>query len=295
MSSDSMTPTKAGQSAPAPFAPNALKNEQAKADAVIAYAATIMDWQMLDGAIEEKIEQQDEFVGWWREHVRRAGGSHIISDREIMYSAEEAERATGFSSVTVSRWRKELKDKKRYHGKVRLAAYRKAGLEPDENHRASGTGENEWFTPKLYIDAARAVMGSIDLDPATHPQAQRVVDAGMFYTRLDNGLIREWHGNVWLNPPYAQPLIGQFVDKLIEEGQAGRLSQAIMLTHNYTDTAWFHAAADFCQRICFTRGRIRFIDIDGEECSPTQGQALFYFGDNEERFIEGFSRFGFVR
>ena len=72
-------------------------------------------------------------VSRWREHVRRAGQGRNISDREIIYSAEEAERATGFSTVTVSRWRKELKDKKRYHGKVRLAAYRKAGLEADEN------------------------------------------------------------------------------------------------------------------------------------------------------------------
>jgi DNA N-6-adenine-methyltransferase (Dam)/Protein of unknown function (DUF3102) len=103
-----------------------------------------------------------------------------------------------------------------------------------------GTGENEWFTPAEYIEAARAVMGGIDLDPATSVKAQEVVQAEKFYTKKDDGRKHEWHGRVWLNPPYAQPFIAQFVHKLCEERVAGRVTAAIALTHNYTDTTWFH-------------------------------------------------------
>jgi hypothetical protein len=41
----------------------------------------------------------------------------------------------------------------------------------NDNHRARGTGENEWYTPAKYIDDARKVLGQIDLDPATSDSA----------------------------------------------------------------------------------------------------------------------------
>ena len=163
------------------------------------------------------------------------------------------------------------------------------------NHRAEGTGDNEWFTPPQYIEAARRVMGTIDLDPASNPVAQKIVGADRFYTKYDDGLTQPWAGTVWLNPPYSQPLIGLFVERLAAEFASGRVSSAIMLTHNYTDTAWFHAAEKGATLICFTRGRVKFIDDDGQECAPTQGQAFFYFGPEDDVFREAFLPFGFIR
>jgi hypothetical protein len=67
-----------------------------------------------------------------------------------------------------------------------------------------------------------------------------------------------------------------------------------MLTHNYTDTAWFHEAAGAAKAICFPMGRIRFEAPNGELAAPTQGQAFFYFGNNVEAFYEEFCRIGIV-
>jgi hypothetical protein len=121
------------------------------------------------------------------------------------------------------------------------------------------------------------------------------VRAATFFTAADSGLVRPWHGRVWLNPPYVQPLIAQFIDKLVGEVSARHVEQAILLTHNYTDTAWFHQAEAAADLLCFTRGRIKFIDADGDECAPTQGQAFFYYGPHGDRFREIFGQFGFVR
>lgn len=161
-------------------------------------------------------------------------------------------------------------------------------------NRTQFTGENEWYTPKEHIERARTALGGIDLDPATSHDAQKVIKARRFFTAEDDGLKRPWTGRIWLNPPYAQPLIQQFVEKLIAEYGAGRTTEAVMLTHNYTDTAWFHIAAKACAAICFTRGRVKFYNSDGEVAAPTQGQAFFYFGANVDTFKEAFGDIGFI-
>lgn len=277
----------------AKFDPGATKTNQAKLEAIIDFAKKVQDWPLLEDAINSKIEDQAEFVEWWRAAVRGAGQGNV-ADRG-QFSVDQASEATGITKQQVSRWRKSVSDKPKYRDKLLLAVYRKAELVPAENHRAEGTGENEWYTPEQYIEAARAVMGSIDLDPATSESAQLRIGAAKFYTINDNGLNRDWEGKVWLNPPYAQPDIWNFCDKLIAELEIGRVEQAVLLTHNYTDTAWFHRAESIAKHLCFTRGRIKFLSPDGEECAPTQGQTFFYYGGSGDKFGEVFRQFGFIR
>jgi phage N-6-adenine-methyltransferase len=157
-----------------------------------------------------------------------------------------------------------------------------------------GTGDNEWFTPVEHIERARRVLGEIDLDPASHSKAQKRIKAAQFFTKKDDGLKREWLGKVWLNPPYVQPDIELFVDKLLLELTAGRATEAILLTHNYTDTAWFQKAASRSRAICFTRGRIAFEAPTGEVAAPTQGQAFFYFGRDAKAFEREFGAIGLL-
>jgi phage N-6-adenine-methyltransferase len=163
-----------------------------------------------------------------------------------------------------------------------------------DNHRAKGTGENEWYTPQRYIEMARSVLGEIDLDPATSFKANESVGAAVIFTKEDDGLEQDWHGRVWLNPPYSQPDIALFAEKVTAEVESERVTAAIVLTHNYTDTAWFHRLAGACDAICFTRGRIAFESPTGEKAAPTQGQAFFYFGDNHAAFRSAFGSVGVV-
>lgn len=154
-------------------------------------------------------------------------------------------------------------------------------------HVSNNSGNNEWYTPTKYIDIAREVMGSIDTDPATSEVANRNVQATTYFTAEDNGLEQEWHGNVWMNPPYAQPLISQFSEKLIEELESGNTKQAMVLVNNATDTVWFNNLAKHATAIWFIKGRIKFIDIHGNPGgAPLQGQCILYFGDNAESFTE---------
>ena len=161
-------------------------------------------------------------------------------------------------------------------------------------HRTGYSGNYEWYTPAEHVEHARRVLGVIDLDPASSAAAQKTVKAESYFSADDDGLKREWQGRIWLNPPYNQPTVEQFIDKLIEERAAGRTTRAILLTHNSTDTAWFHKAATAASAICFPRGRIAFVDTAGDRDAPTQGQAFFFFGPDTRPFKAEFSQVGFV-
>jgi phage N-6-adenine-methyltransferase len=163
-----------------------------------------------------------------------------------------------------------------------------------EGARNQYTGDNEWHTPGEWVERVRAVLGDIDLDPASNDVAQETVKADRYFTAETNGLVQPWAGRVFLNPPYAAEWMDKFVDKLLEEHQAGNVSEAILLVHNFTDTGWWHAAAGRAAAIFFTRARIRFLKPDGTGAGPTNGSTFFYFGDRPDRFAAVFGEIGLV-
>lgn len=277
----------------APFEPAKAQKRDAQYDAVIEYCKRVKDWPLLEQAVAAKIEEQAAFVEWWEENLPH-GGDRSKSAGLRTWSAEDIERETKISHQQVSKWRRWLKDREGYAAKLYGAAYRKA-MADVHNHLANGSGENEWYTPAKYIEAARDVLLGIDLDPASSAVAQETVQADEYYTATDDALDREWHGRVWLNPPYSKDLIPLFIAKLVNEFGSGRVSSAILLTHSYTDTAWFHTAESRCHAVCFTRGRIGFVSPSGEIAAPTQGQAFFYYGPDVDVFAGRFREFGFIR
>ena len=161
-------------------------------------------------------------------------------------------------------------------------------------HVSYNSGDNEWYTPKQYIEAARKVMGGIDLDPASSHEANKIVQATRYYTIEDNGLILPWSGRVWLNPPYSLDLMGKFIDRLCMYCKNGEVTEAIVLVNNATETGWFNKLVSIGRDVCFIRGRVRFWGPEGEMGAPLQGQACIYCGDNERKFYEEFKRFGWI-
>jgi len=159
-------------------------------------------------------------------------------------------------------------------------------------HIARNSGNNEWYTPKNYIEAARAVMGSIDLDPASSDIANQFVQAGRYYTVNEDGLLQPWRGNIWLNPPYAGKLILPFCSKLKSHADNGDVKQAIVLVNNATETAWFSILIGIASAVMFPVRRIKFYMPDGKLGSPLQGQAVIYYDDNVQKFFEVFRSFG---
>src|SRR5207253_2666456 len=107
----------------------------------------------------------------------------------------------------------------------------------------------------------------IDLDPASCYEANQTVRASRYYTKEDDGLSKEWYGNVWLNPPYSlsdrqdsrglfASSTAMFSNKLVDEYKVGNVTQAIMLVVSQTHSRWFKRMWEY--PICFTDHRIKF-------------------------------------
>lgn len=71
----------------------------------------------------------------------------------------------------------------------------------------------EWYTPPYIIEA---LGNDFDLDPCA-PKKDWYT-AKKCFTKEDDGLVQDWKGFVFLNPPYSQPELKLFVKKISEYG-----------------------------------------------------------------------------
>lgn len=181
----------------------------------------------------------------------------------------------------------------------------------------------EWFTPRPFVEAAREVLGAIDLDPASHREANRIVRARRFYDQRANGLRRPWSGRVFLNPPGG--LVVEFWHRLIDSWEARAIVGAIWIGYSLEQLQTLQGyeirsplAFPFCvpdRRIPFVestakralrraaldeenRGRRREgLELKAwkEAAAPSHANYVTYIGRAPARFERVFSAFGEVR
>ena len=154
--------------------------------------------------------------------------------------------------------------------------------------------DDKYYTPPKIIETARFVMGSIDLDPASDEEAQKIVKAKKFFTKTDDSLRRPWIGNVWLNPPFILGLMKDFVSALEHGLASGNTKQAIVITNYKTETKWAQRLLDMSNALCFHKGRIAFMRSSTEQLKRggKYGQIIYGFSVKEDRFKLGFEKLG---
>lgn len=222
-----------------------------------------------------------------------------IDNTVLPISKGEALAAINLSRMQASRLEK-LADIADADWDARLASLRdkvtkQAGPNSMTAHSAAGDYDgDESYTPADWLAAGRVALGGeFDLDPASCEAAQANVRAKKYFTKEQNGLTHFWRcKRLWLNPPYSR-IGAEFVAKFILEYQKKRMASGLLLVNNDTDTAWCQSVLDRFA-VCFTEGRISFIQNGKPATNNRQGQAIFYAGKNRERFKAAFSKFGKV-
>ncbi len=179
-------------------------------------------------------------------------------------------------------------------------------------------------TPEHVLAMAREVMGEIDLDPASDVEAQERVKATHWHGHnptdvlpngwlSSDGLVTQWHGRVWLNPPGGmldkvtlQPKKGGkavssmavWWAKLLHEFEAGRVSEFLFLSftlEGLLNTQKWGPRPLQSFPFCVPSNRLEFSSSNGRNTSqPAAGSAIAYAGPNVARFVQVFSRIGHV-
>ena len=161
---------------------------------------------------------------------------------------------------------------------------------------ATHNNDDEWFTPPAIIEACRAAMGGIDLDPASHAIANRCVKADRYFTADDDGLAQTWKGRVFLNPPYSKRAgKAAFIAKLAQEFDAGTVTAAtVVLSYDFS-ASWFEPLRSRYAAICLCRGRVQFYKhAPGDGHDPALGTSLVYLGPDVPAFTAAVGPIGDV-
>jgi hypothetical protein len=156
------------------------------------------------------------------------------------------------------------------------------------------SGRVEFYTPAYIVDAARDVMGGIDLDPASCSKANKNVQATRFFSQRENGLSKNWHGRVWMNHPFSKKHNSDWIKKLVAEFNCGHIKEAICICFCSSSERWFRPLLDFPQ--CFLHKRVNYIDHGGVVMKGvTKGSVVTYLGSNTERFRDVFESLGTIK
>lgn len=155
-------------------------------------------------------------------------------------------------------------------------------------------GANERYTPASVVARCAELAGvkAFDLDAAASELSHH---APRWFSLADDGLARDWFGDVWLNPPFSR--IAEWMAKAAREVAAGRArSVSALLPANRTEQPWWHQHIEPRMRtpvegvvatVHHLAGRVRFLRPDGTRMgSPQFGVCLIVF----TRHLETISR-----
>lgn len=146
------------------------------------------------------------------------------------------------------------------------------------SHQRSVGKSQVHLTPKWIIDR----LGPFDLDPCAATvrpwdcAARNIVES-------EDGLSADWHGRVWLNPPFDRYQVGHWVRKLAEHGSG------TLLVHARTETEWFRPIWQHAACILFLSNRLKFFLPDGTEQPANSGApvVLAAFGQHDAQQLYG--------
>lgn len=138
-------------------------------------------------------------------------------------------------------------------------------------------------TPRRIWVAAKHAAGieRWDLDPASNRQSAIPADTAWYgESEADNGLMLDWFGNTWLNPPFSA--MDVWTERSIS--QLENLVSLTFLGPGDSSTVWWRKWTKECHAWAAWKGRDHFPLPDQTKGGSPGPIHLFYHGPNVERW-----------
>jgi hypothetical protein len=251
--------------------------------------------------------------------------NHMLSNTNKWCTLYEIREATGDPTQSISARLRDLR-KDKFGGFV--VEERRRGDPADGVHEYRlvvsegqkllnpklSTKAEDHMTPEFVVEATRKVLGVIDLDPASSPEANELIQAARIFTREDDGIQQPWSHDtkVFLNPPGGALKKAQTIDmrhgytksrqalwwmKLMNEFEKANVYSAIFVGFSIEILQSAQALkCDVPQNypLCVPRSRIQFDTWDGEKrvagTQPTHANVIVCVSDDED-VVSRFKKF----
>lgn len=155
------------------------------------------------------------------------------------------------------------------------------------SHHSATMLNDEWLTPQYITDQ----LGPFDLDPCA-PIVRPWETAKNYFTVNDNGLLQEWNGFVWCNPPYGKHT-ADWLDRMAFHDNGIALIFARTETEMFFKYVW-----NMADSVKFIEGRLFFHYVDGIRAKANAGapSVLIAYGEEaSERLLRAAIRGRYIK
>lgn len=150
----------------------------------------------------------------------------------------------------------------------------------------TGNRTDCWNTPRNFVaDVIQFFDNNITTDPCCNDKSNPNVPADILYDESDNGLSRDWVGNVFMNHPYSDSKT--WVPYAAMQYETGIAKEMVLLIKLDVSTKWWQSVANY-PWIAVNK-RLKF--GEGKGAAPFQS-AIIYLGDDLDRFVKYFGKYG---
>ena len=138
---------------------------------------------------------------------------------------------------------------------------------------------DERYTPKWIFDTLNV---EFDLDPCSPVGGIKDAPIKYYYTSEDDGLSKEWFGNVWVNPPFSNPR--PFMERLAQHGNGIGLVRI-------SQSQWAKDLWNRCDGVILNDKRLKFDRPDGSSVGIPAVTFMFAFGKANAEALSNFKEY----